>query len=884
MALVLAVAGGVAYLTGNQTGPVVVVDVNPGAAILTGVGETRQLQALAVDGSGRRVDGGAITWSSSHPDVVRVDSNGVLTAVAEGSTQVVAKSGGRASPPILVVVAQPAAGVTLVADDQVVLDVAPAELDAEPSFDNLLTVTLKGAAPAVGARLLGTGEREIAGEVVATAPDANGTRVTFKLVPLRELLPNLVVDEQFELVDADVHIPDDIARLYDVKRSGTSLTFTPKPNFEELVASGTEPTSTWHGPLRDGDLTAAIDPPSGTTAEVELGPFQCEYTQSTLPIQLANAPAISIEVNPILDLDWANGSLRRFVVGGEAKASVAGGFKVTAAFEGKLTCGRDFYTITLPIGGALAYFIGGQVPVGGAFEFAGKVTLASLELGTKVEASAAFELGLDCPAAACAFKGTTRTSNPVVTPTIDGPSLGDLRVEPSFTASATVKLQLGSSVWSALRWKFVEAKIGAKFAPSWAPTRVQILDAAYKSDYKLTLEAGAGLNSDSLGDIAALFGLPSLAVAEVKSSLDLARSPVGSLSTDKARYQPGEAVTAKVTLDEEWLDFSWVYQVARIRVVHYANGVETEVGAQDATAGQKDFEISFAAPGTMAATELYAFVTTRFPPLDFFSLELDRKTSDNRIVFASDRNALDAGFTDIWTANGDGTGLKQLTFDPGHEFWPTWSPDGTKIAYTREGSIWMMNADGTDQRQLVTLKGAGAHVAWSADGQRLAFIDRTGDDEILGLFVVDADGGGRRLVTTSGVYSPAWPTWSADGATIVFGGLDAAVGSYRIYAVPAGGGTATRLADAGMSPAYSPDGKRIAYLNGQRQVTIINADGSGATLLPIFGAARVAWSPDGARLIVDAGSGDLEILSFNLDGSGVQTYEDGLGNDWMPDW
>ena len=62
---------------------------------------------------------------------------------------------------------------------------------------------------------------------------------------------------------------------------------------------------------------------------------------------------------------------------------------------------------------------------------------------------------------------------------------------------------------------------------------------------------------------------------------------------------------------------------------------------------------------------------------------------------------------------------------------PTWSPDGTRIAYSNDG-IWVMNADGTDPRQLTD---TGFSPTWSPDGTRIAY-NRVG----LHLWVVNADG------------------------------------------------------------------------------------------------------------------------------------------------
>ena len=68
-----------------------------------------------------------------------------------------------------------------------------------------------------------------------------------------------------------------------------------------------------------------------------------------------------------------------------------------------------------------------------------------------------------------------------------------------------------------------------------------------------------------------------------------------------------------------------------------------------------------------------------------------------------------------------------------------WSPDGTKIAYTKE-QIYIMNADGSDLRNATeyTRSSRFAHPSWSPDGDRIVFENtRDGDSEI---FVMNADG------------------------------------------------------------------------------------------------------------------------------------------------
>src|SRR5215217_6306090 len=73
-------------------------------------------------------------------------------------------------------------------------------------------------------------------------------------------------------------------------------------------------------------------------------------------------------------------------------------------------------------------------------------------------------------------------------------------------------------------------------------------------------------------------------------------------------------------------------------------------------------------------------------------------TGQTKIIFASDRDAITN--RDLYVMNADGSNPTRLTNDPEDETWPSWSPDGTKIAFTRNGQIYVMNADGSEQTNI----------------------------------------------------------------------------------------------------------------------------------------------------------------------------------------
>jgi Tol biopolymer transport system component len=144
------------------------------------------------------------------------------------------------------------------------------------------------------------------------------------------------------------------------------------------------------------------------------------------------------------------------------------------------------------------------------------------------------------------------------------------------------------------------------------------------------------------------------------------------------------------------------------------------------------------------------------------------------IVFASGRDGASAPLgprglpSSLFTVRPDGSGLVRLTRTPSYDGDPTWAPDGSKIAFVsdRAGSsdVWSMNPDGSDQVRLTKTMDADDRPAWSPDSTRIAF-SHGPQEESSGIFVMDADGGHQhRLVAGEG----REPAWSGDGRWIAF--------------------------------------------------------------------------------------------------------------------
>jgi TolB protein len=207
---------------------------------------------------------------------------------------------------------------------------------------------------------------------------------------------------------------------------------------------------------------------------------------------------------------------------------------------------------------------------------------------------------------------------------------------------------------------------------------------------------------------------------------------------------------------------------------------------------------------------------------------------------------------DIWLMNGDGSDRRQLTHHPSSENDPSWSPSGRLLVLRSEDALYVVDADGTGRRRLVR---GGIHPLWSPDGNLIAF-----SRDVEG-YVIGADGAGLRRL------GDGFPgDWSPDGTKI------AVTRSSQNYVIGADGKGSRRVSRADSNdhdPDFSPDGKQIAFA-GVRGVSVlmvdvylVNADGTGErrlTKLPQrdgecyhSGIRGIDWSPDGEWIVFAVG-------------------------------
>jgi dipeptidyl aminopeptidase/acylaminoacyl peptidase len=255
--------------------------------------------------------------------------------------------------------------------------------------------------------------------------------------------------------------------------------------------------------------------------------------------------------------------------------------------------------------------------------------------------------------------------------------------------------------------------------------------------------------------------------------------------------------------------------------------------------------------------------------------------------------------TDVWLASWDGKQQVQLTRSPAGEHAPRWSPDGRTLAFLSErdderevAQLWLLDRAGGEPERVTDLPGGVSDLAWSPDGRRLALIvsdpdpnAKTKDDTssrapapiVIDRFQFKEDETGwlgaqrdhlylydvaTRATTplVTGEYDEAAPSWSPDGRSIAFVSRRRRefdrTDNYDLYVVEARPGAQPRPLTTfegpdhnpewgSRAPAWSPDGRQLAYVEG------------GPLKLMYYGGQKVA--------VVPAAGGPARVLTASLD-------------------
>jgi TolB protein len=176
-------------------------------------------------------------------------------------------------------------------------------------------------------------------------------------------------------------------------------------------------------------------------------------------------------------------------------------------------------------------------------------------------------------------------------------------------------------------------------------------------------------------------------------------------------------------------------------------------------------------------------------------------------------------YMDIFEANPDGSGLKQLTNTKGYDAEGSYSPDGKEIVFcsNRDGNLelYIMNADGSHVRQLTHAPGCyNGGPFFSPDGKQVVFRSDRKKKDHLQLYVINADGTGERALTDNLDWVYWAPFWYKDGKHIVFTAADHSNPSARPNY------------DVWWMNVETREKVRITYAPGQDVLPVFNSDGS----------------------------------------------------------
>jgi Tol biopolymer transport system component len=249
----------------------------------------------------------------------------------------------------------------------------------------------------------------------------------------------------------------------------------------------------------------------------------------------------------------------------------------------------------------------------------------------------------------------------------------------------------------------------------------------------------------------------------------------------------------------------------------------------------------------------------------------------------------------IYVMNADGTGLTRLTNDTARDVEPAWSPDGARIAFASNRNevdptqcasafitvpacnfeIYVMNADGTQQTRLTSARFADVEPSWSPNGTKIAFQSYRDDTNLPSctecnseIYVMNVDGTAQTRLTFSapgaarGV-ADTEPNWSPNAAKIAFSSnRDCDPADFHcftdIFLMNPDGSAQTRLTGPDdvfdQDPAWSPDGTMLAINRitcGPTPssgcvpfISIMNADGSQVvSSLCCVPASQPDWQP-----------------------------------------
>lgn len=582
------------------------LELSPAAFLLTPAAASKTLTLKGFDAQGAEVGVEGATWTSSRPDVVSVDANGVAKALkTPGSATLTATVNGLAIRATVATV-EPVSNALLVTDAQLGRALEPVDPVAKfgPGFQ--LKVSLVGVSPpAVGAVLIASETAPLAGKVVAV----DGQKVTLEIVPLAQVFKAIDFREKFS------NLPEEIPVR-------TREAFSTQAN-------------------ADGTTTFTLKKAQPLKTEFEVGPFDCK-AQTALAFGFDKAE-LTLDSNPSWEVELTRGaagsSRSRLVLTDAPTVTLRLKPTLRGDLNGTLECKLKLYTREIPIPGPVGIFLGVIIEGGVGFALAGTTPIVSgVALDFTARAKGNVKVGFDCTGAACT---TIHEVDVTKADAMAGPPAID------FTLPQTApRLELGADVFGYIEVKagvtilrrfsfstpreleagILEGRLGLHAGASLATESRQVADKGYGSSYQLDFhgEVKAG------DEIAMLISLLELGLGplELKFDLNIGASPKASFSLNKGDYAVGDSVEARLKFNPATISLPLfgdnLEEVRLMRKVPRADGTFglVLVAKQAAASKQVDFTLTGVATEAGPADSYVAFAVSKLLPA--FSLEQEQ--------------------------------------------------------------------------------------------------------------------------------------------------------------------------------------------------------------------------------------------------------------------
>ncbi len=234
-------------------------------------------------------------------------------------------------------------------------------------------------------------------------------------------------------------------------------------------------------------------------------------------------------------------------------------------------------------------------------------------------------------------------------------------------------------------------------------------------------------------------------------------------------------------------------------------------------------------------------------------------------IAAVPENSADA---DVWVLEVERGARTRLTFGGNNRFFPTWTPDGLRVAFgSIEGDLYWAPADGSGEREgLLVREGLQFVTSWAPDGGALAFYENN-PDTARDLWVLSLDGEPTPSPFHVTPFEERAPTFSPDGRWLVYVSDESGQDEVYVRPYPGPGGEVIVSTGGGKEPVWARDGKDLFYRNGEQMLVVqVGAEPtfSVGTPEPLFesgydvdisaggigGNPNYDISPDGQRFVM----------------------------------